>query len=210
MKDKNGYLIVSVCTKGHDSIGHSSYPLKVHRLQAFQKYGELLFEKGVQVRHLNNIQCDNSIDNIEIGSQSQNQLDISPKIRIERATIASKASIPINTIFTDEKIEEIGEFVHSGQNLLKDAIEKFNISARSLSRIIKKYREKYNIEKTPEMINLSRSSAGLKCRKWTDEEVEEIRKMKKDGMRTKDIKEKFNLSDGSFWFIMTNDYKSKK
>ena len=58
----------------------------VHRLQAFQKYGEKIFEKGVQVRHLNGISSDNSFNNIAIGNNSENQLDIPKEDRILRAS----------------------------------------------------------------------------------------------------------------------------
>lgn len=46
-----------------------------HRLQAYQKYGERMFEEGIVVRHLNGIRTDNSWSNILIGSQSENMMD---------------------------------------------------------------------------------------------------------------------------------------
>lgn len=36
----------------------------IHRFQAFKKFGEKIFEKGIEVRHLNGIPTDNSWDNI--------------------------------------------------------------------------------------------------------------------------------------------------
>jgi len=53
----------------------SSYALRVHKLQAFVKYGNQIFEKGMVVRHLNGNSLDNSWDNIVLGTQSQNMMD---------------------------------------------------------------------------------------------------------------------------------------
>lgn len=49
---------------------------KVHRFVAYQKFGECLFEEGIVVRHLNDIKCDLSFDNIVLGTISDNSRDI--------------------------------------------------------------------------------------------------------------------------------------
>ena len=56
-----------------------------HKLQAYQKFGNKVFEKGIVVRHLNGNPLDNSWDNIEIGTQSDNMYD---KPDIERQTLS--------------------------------------------------------------------------------------------------------------------------
>lgn len=56
-----------------------------HRLQAFQKYGKLLFNLGIVTRHKDGDKLNNSWDNILIGSHSQNALDIPKQIRVKRA-----------------------------------------------------------------------------------------------------------------------------
>jgi hypothetical protein len=66
---KKGYPIISV------SIWNTRYPVKVHRLAAYQKFGNAIFEKEMQVRHLNGNKLDFSFQNIEIGTSKQNQLD---------------------------------------------------------------------------------------------------------------------------------------
>lgn len=58
----------------------------VHRLQAFQKFGDCIFNKGIHVRHLNGIPIDNSFENIDIGSQSDNMMDIPKEKRIVNAS----------------------------------------------------------------------------------------------------------------------------
>ena len=52
--------------------------VKVHKLQAYQKFGDKMFEDGIVVRHLNDNSLDNSWDNIEIGTDSDNMM-IYPK-----------------------------------------------------------------------------------------------------------------------------------
>lgn len=61
----------------------------VHRLQAFQKYGERIYEKGIQVRHLNGDSLDNRAENIAIGTQSDNMMDRRPEDRIAHAKHAA-------------------------------------------------------------------------------------------------------------------------
>jgi hypothetical protein len=58
----------------------------VHRLQAFQKYGDAIFQKGQVVRHINGDYMDNSFNNIEIGTQSQNMMDIPKDIRVKKSS----------------------------------------------------------------------------------------------------------------------------
>jgi hypothetical protein len=72
----------------------------VHRLHAFQKFGEIIFSEDVVVRHLNGISTDNSIDNIGIGSQSDNMLDIPKKIRVKNSS-DSNLKHNHNTIISD-------------------------------------------------------------------------------------------------------------
>jgi hypothetical protein len=52
-----------------------------HRLQAYQKFGNDIFKKGIMVRHMNGIKTDNSIQNIEIGTSKDNQMDIPSELR---------------------------------------------------------------------------------------------------------------------------------
>lgn len=42
--------------------------ITVHRLAAYQKFGDDLFEEGVMVRHLDNNKQNNSLDNISLGN----------------------------------------------------------------------------------------------------------------------------------------------
>lgn len=105
--------------------------LKIHRLQAFQKYGVAIFEEGVQVRHLNGNPLDNSWDNIAIGNQSDNMMDIPKNIRIKKAQYAT-------SFIRKYDKEEVREF-HAINKSYKATMEKFNISSKgTLYHILKK------------------------------------------------------------------------
>ena len=58
---------------------------KWSRLQAFQRFGYKIYEQGIVVRHLNSNRGDDSWDNIAIGTQSQNLMDMPKEQRIEKA-----------------------------------------------------------------------------------------------------------------------------
>jgi hypothetical protein len=65
------------------------YPIKVHRLIAYLKYGEAALVTGVQVRHRDNNSLNNEYDNIVLGSQSDNMMDQPSAIRVARAKHAA-------------------------------------------------------------------------------------------------------------------------
>ena len=64
--------------------------VKVHILQAYQKFGDKIFEEGIVVRHLDGNPLNNSWDNILIGSYSDNRLDMEKNLRTELSTNASR------------------------------------------------------------------------------------------------------------------------
>lgn len=101
-------------------------PLKVHRLQAYQKFGEKIFEEGIVVRHKNGNSLDNSWDNILIGTASENMLDIPKEDRRNNASHPKHDHI---SIISDYK---------SGLNY-QEIMLKYNISSKgTVSYIINK------------------------------------------------------------------------
>jgi len=82
--NKDGYPVLSIRIKNGDS-----FPVLWHRLQAYQKYKEKLFEKGIEVRHKNNIKSDCSHDNILIGTHGENMGDNPPEKRLEYSLLAT-------------------------------------------------------------------------------------------------------------------------
>ena len=104
--------------------------LKVHRLQAYQKYGDKLFEEGIVVRHKNGNPLDNSWDNILIGTNSDNMMDIPKQIRIKRAKHATSFVRKYNK-------EEVIKF-HKKEKSYKLTMEKFGISSKGTLHYILK------------------------------------------------------------------------
>ena len=77
-----GYLVFQL------GFQNSSYPVLVHRLVAFQKYGNKLFKIGIQVRHLDCNKTNNADNNVCIGSCKDNALDRPIESRKQVARIA--------------------------------------------------------------------------------------------------------------------------
>lgn len=77
-----GYLKVGVKIP---ELGISSYALKIHKFQAYKKYGEEIFNPGMVVRHLNGDRGDNSWGNIVMGTQSDNMMDRDEQDRIRHS-----------------------------------------------------------------------------------------------------------------------------
>jgi hypothetical protein len=64
-----GYFYIGI------RINKDNINIPVHRLQAYQKYGEKMFDDGIEVRHLDGNPLNNSWDNILIGNHSDNMMD---------------------------------------------------------------------------------------------------------------------------------------
>ena len=114
-----------ISTKNNRQYAH----VFVHQLQAYQKYGDLIFKKEC-VRHLNGNSLDNSWDNIEIGSQQDNMLDIEKEKRTQHAIIASSHVKKHNH-------SDIINYYNEGHTY-KEIMERFNIKSKgTISFIIK-------------------------------------------------------------------------
>jgi hypothetical protein len=127
-KNQDGYIRISSRYEG------AIVNCFVHRLQAFQKYGELLFYKGVEVRHKNNDKSDNSYNNILIGTHKKNILDTPESIRIERALHASSFIRKYNK-------KEVREFHKNNGNSYKKTMAEFGMSSKGTLHYILKEKE---------------------------------------------------------------------
>lgn len=122
---KGGYYFFSVRTSKIkiDSI-------LVSRFVAYQKFGNKIFKKGIQVRHLDSNNKNNFDYNIAIGTPSQNHMDKSPETRMRCALIASSFSKKHNH-------EEIVKLHDEGKSY-SQIMKKLNISSKgTISFIIK-------------------------------------------------------------------------
>jgi hypothetical protein len=109
--------------------------LKFHRLQAFQKYGHAIYKKGIVVRHRNDISSDNSYENILVGTQSQNLLDIPAAIRIANSLYAASFQRKYDVIL-------VKKFYEENEHSYKKTMQEFGISSKGTLNYILKGRKK--------------------------------------------------------------------
>ena len=127
-EDKYGYFSFGIRVNG--SKPTRSY---VHKLQAYQKFGDVLFNGEIVVRHLNGNSRDNSYENIEIGTNLENSLDRPKKQRILDAS---------NPIYNH------GDIINDRKNGLtyKEIMVKYDIPSKgTVSFIINKSLKQQNI-----------------------------------------------------------------
>ena len=106
-----------------------SLSIPIHKLQAYQKFKNKLFDKNIEVRHLDGDPKNNHFENIVIGNHSKNMMDRPIKKRIKSAKHAS--SFKKNS-WSDEFIQKIKREHEGGASYL-DLSRKYNISKGSLS-----------------------------------------------------------------------------
>lgn len=115
MDNNRGYLRFSI---KNDTIN-------VHRLVAYQKFGDKIFERGIQVRHLDNNKLNNKWENIGIGTQSENMCDIPAE---ERRSHAILASLHIRR-FTIKEMEELRD-MYRRTGSYTEVMNRFGISSK--------------------------------------------------------------------------------
>jgi len=111
----------------------------IHRLQAYQKFGESIFEDGIHVRHLNGIPTDNSWNNIAIGSASDNMMDKTPEVRQSAALAGSR----VRRKLTWEEMEQLRQ-EHKDGDSYRVLCSRYNLAKSTVSYIINNIT--YNIE----------------------------------------------------------------
>lgn len=121
-----GYMHISIYYNGYKK------GVKVHRLQAYQKYGEAMFEPGIVVRHLNGNRLDNSWDNIAIGTTQDNMMDRTPEQRVQSASHGGRATRKL----TWEQVENIRkDRIESGDSMKKLGL-KYGVCAQAVCKIL--------------------------------------------------------------------------
>lgn len=83
----DGYVKFSVKTPSVNS-----YSMRVHKYQAYMKFGLEMFRKGMDVRHLDGVKTNNHWDNLQLGTRSQNMFDRPKEERESHAR--NRKSIP--------------------------------------------------------------------------------------------------------------------
>ena len=121
---KAGYCVVTIRVHG------KSKNLRAHRLQAYQKYGDKIYEPGTVVRHLDGNPANNHVSNIGIGTHSQNMMDVPKSVRLAKANHAT-------SFVKKHDHAKVIKFYYKTRSY-KQTMEKFNISSKgTLNFIIK-------------------------------------------------------------------------
>lgn len=128
--NKGGYLVFNIRDK-NKPYKQQTYSVKVHKLAAYQWFGERALEKEISVRHLNGNPSDNSKQNLAIGSHSDNMMDISEEKRIARAYIAAKKLRKLS----EEEVVQLREDRKNGLTY-KDLMVKYHIAKGTVSYIV--------------------------------------------------------------------------
>lgn len=106
----------------------------IHRLQAYQKFGDLIFNDNIEVRHLNGNSFDNSFKNLAIGTPSENAMDKPESKRKKTSLVASNKL----KVYSDELVLEIQRMREAGMTYA-ELIRKYNIKSKSsLNYILKR------------------------------------------------------------------------
>lgn len=127
-KNKKGYIRCTVSVDG------KNITLTAHRLVAYQKYGDKIYEDGVVVRHLDGNKINNTHENIMIGSNRDNCMDVPDEQRLKKAINASKKTIKYDA-------DEVYNFYIECGRSRKKTQEHFNISSGGTLHYILKNRK---------------------------------------------------------------------
>lgn len=98
----------------------------LHRFAAYCFYKEELFNKDLQVRHLNGDTQDISRKNIALGTAKENQSDKSFEAKMRTTDAVIKSSVgrpPVNRSLTELQVESIREKLAGGARGMDIAIE---------------------------------------------------------------------------------------
>jgi hypothetical protein len=111
-----------------------SFPVRIHRFQAYIKFGDEIFKEGVVVRHLDGNSLNNEWDNIAIGTQSDNMMD--------RPEIERKNHNKSKTSLTEENKIAINKWIAEPESKEKESARKLakslGVARSTLNDYIKK------------------------------------------------------------------------
>lgn len=124
----SGYLRSAIKVDGK----HTQF--KFHRFMGYLKFGDRIYQQGMQIRHLDGNPQNNSRENIEIGTQRDNSYDIPKEKRLQSAL---KATQKVKR-YSDEDVIKMKE-MHNNGVPYSTIMKTFGISSKgTLSFIINK------------------------------------------------------------------------
>jgi len=130
-RGKEGYQAFALPWGKRPGVKRRFIVVLAHTLAAYQKYGESAMHTGVQVRHLNGDPRDNRLENLAIGSQSDNKMDIPEEIR---KRIAKVAASHLRSL-TEKQAQDLINNRACGMTY-KDLMEKYCIAKGTVSYIV--------------------------------------------------------------------------
>lgn len=126
---KHGVKLSLCLSKGYYTftvkVGCKNRRVNVHRLQAYQKFKDKIYDPNLVVRHLNGNPLDNTFNNIGIGTQSDNAFDRPKEDRIKHGRLAAYTNIK----YSKDLIDEIKVFYNNCKSY-KKTMEKYNITSK--------------------------------------------------------------------------------
>lgn len=125
--NSNGYYSYHFSYKKEEAL------ISLHRWVAYYKFGDLIFSKDLEVRHLDGNKLNNSMNNLLMGTRTENSLDIPIEIRKASAIKASKE----RRVFSDEEVKNIKEDRNKGMSYSELCI-KYNTIKSTLSYLFNK------------------------------------------------------------------------
>jgi hypothetical protein len=127
----HGYPVFSLRVK------KKQYKILAHRLAAFQKFGYSIYEPGIEVRHIQNNILDFRLDNLLIGTSTQNKNDRP----CEERELLSRIAAAYARKLTDKQAEQLRADKRNGMSH-KSLAAKYGISKSTVSYIVN--RKHYN------------------------------------------------------------------
>ena len=124
-KSKKGYY--SFTCKDHKG----SLAVEVHKFAAYQLFGEEALEKGINVRHVDGCSTNNRLDNLVLGSSSDNSFDRSVEERKSHALKAAK----VRRVLTEDQVRSLREDRNNGFTYIQ-LMDKYNIAKSTVSYIV--------------------------------------------------------------------------
>jgi hypothetical protein len=113
---RNGYHFLTMKVDGKNK------NIRSHRLLAYQKYGDKIYEPGTVVRHLDGDSSNNHVSNICIGTHSDNMMDMPKEVRLAKAKHAT-------SFIKKHDHAEVLDFYHKTRSY-KQTMDKFGISSK--------------------------------------------------------------------------------
>ena len=107
--------------------------VEVHRIAAYQLYGEKIFQDGIEVRHLDGNHGNNVPDNLALGTPSQNSMDRRPEVRLSMAAHAASKRRRL----TDDEERALREDRGTGMEF-RDLAKKYGVSVGAAHYIVHK------------------------------------------------------------------------